>query len=161
MNLYEISNLENQIEQLAAANDGELSEEMLQALVASETQSIVHIENLCKYIRKLELGIDMCKAEEDRINTMRKKANKRIAGIEKYLTPYVVKHGKIESGTFTLSTRKSESVNIINEAKLPLAYMHEIPVRLEPDKNAIKKDIKAGKSVPGAELQENYNLTIK
>jgi hypothetical protein len=92
---------------------------------------------------------------------MKDKASKRISSIKKYLLPYVVSHGKIESGTFTLSTRKSESVNITNESLIPLSYIHEIPVQLKPDKNAIKKDLKAGKAVPGAELKENDNLVIK
>lgn len=161
MNLYEITNLENQIEQLAAANDGELTEEMFQSLVEAETQSLVQIENLCKYIRTLQLGIDMCEHEEERISKMKDKAAKRIKGIEKYLTPYVVKHGKIKSGTFTLTTRKSESVEITDDKQIPVAYMHEIPIQLKPDKAMIKKDLKAGKAVPGAELKENDNLQIK
>ena len=161
MNLYEITNLENQIEQLAAANDGELSEEMLQALVEAETQSLVQIENLCKYIRKLELGIEMCKTEEARIKIMRDKADKRIEGIKKYLTPYIFKHKKIEAGTFTLSTRKSESVNIIDKEKIPINYRTVVPETWNPDKAAIKQDIKKGVIVPGAELQENDNLQIK
>lgn len=161
MNLYEISNLENQIEQLAAANDGELSEEMLKALVEAETQSLVQIENLCKYIRKLELGIDMCKTEEERIKKMRDKADKRIDGIKKYLTPYVAKHGKIESGTFTLSTRESESVNILDENKIALKYFTIIPESKKPDKKLIKKALKEGAKIPGAELQKNDNLVIK
>ena len=160
-NLYNTLALENQIEKLAADNDGELSEEMLQTLVEAETQSLVQVENLVKYIRKLELGIEMCKTEEERIKTMRGKADKRIEGIKKYLTPYVSKHGKIELGTFTLMTRKSESVEITDESRIPLAFMHEIPVQLKPDKVMIKKELKSGKAVPGAELKENDNLQIK
>jgi hypothetical protein len=161
MNLYEISSLENQIEKLAAENDGEITEEMMQALVEAETQSLVQIENLCKYIRKLDLGIEMCDAEIKRINTMKEKAGKRIEGIKKYLTPYVAKHGKIESGTFTLSTRKSESVDIIDKEKIPINYRTVIPETWNPDKKLIKDDIKKGVIVPGAELQEKDNLQIK
>lgn len=161
MNLYEISNLENQIEKLAAENDGEITEEMMQSLVEAETKSIAQIGGLCKYIRNLELGIDMCKAEEERISKMRTKADKRIKSIKKYLTPYVKKHGKIEAGTFKLSTRKSESVNIIDEQKIPLKYFNTIPESLQVNKKTIKDKLKSGKLVPGAELKENDNLQIK
>jgi hypothetical protein len=161
MNLYEISSLENRIERIAEDNLGEVPEALMEELVSEQCKSVQQIENLVKYIRNLEIGIDMCKIEEDRIANMRKKAEKRIDGIEKYLTPYVKIHHKIEVGTFTLTTRKSESIEITNESQIPLAYMHEIPVQLKPDKAMIKKDIKAGKCVPGAELKENDNLNIK
>ena len=161
MNLYEITALENQIEIIAEQNDGEIPEELFQELVEKQTESLVQIENLCKYIRHLELGIDMCKSEIDRINKMKEKANKRIEGIKKYLTPYIAKQGKIEAGTFILSIRKSESVNIINEQKIPLKYFDTIPESLQVNKKIIKEAIKSGKDISGAELEKKNNLQIK
>jgi len=160
MNLYEIASLENQIEKIASENEGEVPEAAMQALVEAETQSLVQIENLCKYIRKLKLGIDMCRAEEDRIFEMRNRVEKRIKSIEKYVTPYIAKHGKLEAGTFTLSTQKSKKVIIDNADQIPGNYLEQI-VDWTIKKNEIKKDLKAGIVVPGAHLEENDNLQIK
>jgi hypothetical protein len=161
INLYEVVALENQIEHIAEQNDGEIPEELLKQLVEAQTQSLQQVENLVKYIRHLDLGISMCKDEENRIKTMREKAEKRIESIKKYLTPYVAKEGKIEIGTFKLSIRKSESVGINNENYIPIEYMIEVPTYLKPDKNLIKKDLKVGKEIPGAWLEFHDNLQIK
>lgn len=161
MNLYELTALESKIDKIAESNDGEIPEALYEELVAEQCKSVQNIEKLVQYIRHLELGIDMCKTEEARIANMRKKAAKRIEGIEKYLTPYVKMHNKIETGTFVLTTRNSESIEISDESQIPLVYMHEIPVQLKPDKAMIKKDLKAGKSIPGAYIEKHDNLQIK
>jgi hypothetical protein len=161
MNLYELKSLEDRIDTIAENNLGEVPEALMEELVAEQCKSVQNIENLVKYIRNLELGVDMCDTEIERIKKMKDKSDKRISGIKKYLLPYVVSHGKVTTGTFTLTTKKSKSVNIIDEKQIPLAYMHKIPVQLKPDKDMIKKDITAGKTVPGAELKENNNLQIK
>jgi len=160
MNLYEVTAFQNFIEKIAEENEGEIPEHLFQQLVEKETQSLQQIEGLCKYIRNLELGINICQIEIDRINKMKEKANKRIETIKKYLTPYVVKQGKIEAGTFTLSTRKSESVKIIDELSIPEQFK-EIVKTEKIDKNAIKADLKLGINVPGAELEKKDNLQIK
>jgi hypothetical protein len=161
MNLYEVTAFQNFIEKIAEENEGEIPEHLFQQLVEKETESIQQIEGLCKYLRNLELGVDMCTAEIKRILTMTNKAQKRMDSIKKYLLPYVAKHKKIEAGTFTLSTRKSESVNIIDKEKIPINYRTVIPETWNPDKKLIKDDIKKGVIVPGAELQEKDNLQIK
>jgi hypothetical protein len=161
MNLYDVISLENQIEKIAEANEGEVPEYLFQQLIEQQTQSLIQIENLCKYIRNLETGIDMCKAEIDRINKMKDKATNRIESIKKYITPYIKQQRKIEAGTFTLSTRKSESVDITDKEKIPINYRTVIPETWNPDKKLIKDDIKKGVIVPGAELHEKDNLQIK
>ena len=77
------------------------------------------------------------------------------------MTPYIKQQGRIEAGTFTLSTRKSEKVIIENEEQIPINYRNVIPETWKPDKAAIKADIKKGVIVPGAKIEENHNLQIK
>jgi DNA-binding XRE family transcriptional regulator len=159
MNLYNTLELEKQIEFIAEHNEGEVEENLFQQLIEAQTQSIVQIENLCKYIRSLELGIDICKQEETRIATMRKKAENRIESIKKYLTPYVQHEGNIEAGTFKLSIRKSKRVELsdyFNSSE----YCNVKEV-ITPDKTAIKKAIESGIVIEGAKLVEQGNLQIK
>lgn len=58
-----------------------------------------------------------------------------------------------------MAFRTSESVNVTDETSIPQEFMRQKDP--EPDKTAIKKAIKAGQYVPGAELVNNRNLQIK
>jgi DNA-binding XRE family transcriptional regulator len=162
MNLYNTLELEKQIEFIAAHNEGEVEENLFQQLIEAQTQSIVQIENLCKYIRSLELGIDICKQEETRIATMRKKAENRIESIKKYLTPYVEHENKVEAGTFKLSIRKSKHIELAEGfANLTNLNWCDVKEVFTPDKTKIKKAIESGVKIDGAKLVETGNLQIK
>ncbi len=161
MNIYSVIELENKIDKFAEEHEGEIPDALYEELVSEQMKSVQQIEGLVKYIKNLDLGIDMCDAEISRISKMKEKANKRIENIKKYITPFVARQGKIIAGTFTLSTRKSESIEITDKEKIPLNYRRVIPETWNPDKSAIKQDIKKGVTVPGAELKSNDNLQIK
>lgn len=162
-NLYDVIALENQIEHIAELNEGEIPDELMQELVAEQCKSVQQIENLCKYIRNLDLGIEMCDTEIERITKMKDKAGKRIENIKKYITPYIARQGKVVAGTFTLSTSKSTKTIITDEHSIPVDYKSiDIPTPVTKiDKNAIKKAIKSGIHVSGAYLEENDRLVIK
>ena len=161
MNIYDELMIEKQIEEIAAKNEGEIPEEAFNALVQAQTQSIEQIESLFKDIRKLEFCVDNCKSEEQRISQIRKRSENRMESIKKYLTPYIVEKGKTSAGTFVLSIRKSNKVIIINQDLIPAEYMQIIPESVVPIKDEIKKAIKSGIEVGGAEIQEFDNLQIK
>lgn len=59
-----------------------------------------------------------------------------------------------------ISYRKSETVNVYDLDKLPKEYIKE-KVEISADKTNIKKAIKEGKEINGAELKTNINLQIK
>ena len=108
MSLYDTMELQKRVDSIAEANEGEIPEELMEKLIHAEMNSLVKIENICKYIRHLELEvIEACQAEEDRMAVMRKKAKNRVESMKKYMTSYVKKQGGIEAGIFQLSTRKS------------------------------------------------------
>lgn len=160
MNLYEVQAFEKEIERIAEENEGEISDEQLKELIELQMKSEVQINNLVKYIRHLELGIDACKTEEDRIKTMRQRAEKRIDNIKRYMTPYVRFRNGIEVGTFKLSVRKSEKVILVDSFD-DKTWMRKIPEKWEPDKNMIKKALKDGIKIEGASLKDFDNLQIK
>jgi len=160
MNIYSVIELENKIDRFAEAHDGEIPDALYEELVAEQIKSVAQIESLVKYIKNLDLGIDMCDAEIARISEMKAKANNRIAGIKKYLTPFIANRGKTQAGTFTLSTRKSEKVIIDDENKIPSLYT-VIKQTSTIDKNMIKQVIKNGMVIDGVHLETKDNLQIK
>lgn len=159
MNLYEIAELENQIEGIAAEN-GEIPDEKLQELILAQTNAVQKIENVCKYVRNLEAFAALAKAEEERIAGRRKRAENIVASIKEYITPYVTSKTKIEVGTFVLSIRESKAVTIQNENEVPAKYK-TIETMIKISKTDIKKDIEQKINVPGAILETRKNLQIK
>jgi hypothetical protein len=68
-------------------------------------------------------------------------------GIRRYETPLA-----------KLSTRKSQSVEVLDEASIPIAFW---VIKKELSKSEISKAIKDGESVPGAQLKDNIGLSIR
>ena len=159
MNLYESLKLEDELAALAAENDGEISEEDFELLIQSQTNSIDKIEGLCKWFRKGELFIENCKAEKKRMDDSMKHVANRMKSAKGYIAPYVRAKKRVQAGTFTLTTRKSKVV-ILDEDFNDEFYMTE-KITKTPDKVAIKKDLEAGESIIGAEIQERISLQIK
>jgi hypothetical protein len=153
--LYQCQDLLNQIE----TDEGEISQEQLQAIVSAHTQSIEKLKSLCGFLRYLEHGIAACKAEKDRISQMQKNAEIRLERIKDYLTPFVKEKGTINVDTFSLSVRKSVAVEL--EPGFANPYFCKLVKELVPDKRAIKEALTNQEEIAGARLVTNFNLQIK
>ena len=68
--------------------------------------------------------------------------------------------GEFKIGTLTFGTRKSQRVIISDEETIDKKYK-VVKVTEIINKVEIKKDIKSGIIIPGAEIEENFNLSIK
>jgi len=157
--IYNTIEIENQIERIAEANGGEIPDDMISALVEAQMKSISTITGLCKYLKSIDLFSEACKSEEDRIADLRKRAERRKESIIKYITPYVARDGRVDAGTFKLSIRKSESVEIDDGASCAgytITKFTEVP-----DKVSIKIALKQGAVIPGARIVKHDNLQIK
>ena len=159
MDIYKVDELEKQIDAIAEANQGEVPETMLYELVQAQTQSLVTLDKMVRYVKNLESYVAACKHEEEQIYINRKKAENRIENIKRYLTPYVYERGKIDLGLFKLSIRKSEYIDVDEDFNNPDYYETKITQVLSKQK--IKEAIKSGKEVKGARLKEGHNLQIK
>lgn len=102
------------------------------------------------------------KAEEQRLAERRKlreaKAKRLTEYVDECLSIADVK--KLETALFTVSYRKSTSVEITNADALPVGLLRTKTVQ-EPDKTAISKALKAGEAIDGARLVDKMNLQIK
>ena len=102
------------------------------------------------------------KALLDRVRTARKRSD----WLKQYLTSHMQACGiteiKSDDGTFkaSLSIGRDESVEIWDEAQLPMNYIVE-KVTTAPDKKLIAKAIKDGFEVPGAKLVKKDRLTLR
>lgn len=118
------------------------------------------IENTAKYMVNVESDIQGLKTEIDRLTKIKKAKENAVERLKNNVEYAMKQKGieKLEVGTFKAGYRKSESVEIINLDVIPADFTK---VEIKADKTAIKKAIKAGEVVEGAEIKVNQNFYIK
>jgi hypothetical protein len=141
---------------------GEIPEEYEQAraIVATKAQAVA------AFILSNEAEADFVEQHAKELINRVKTARKRSEWLKQYLQSHMTACGiteiKSDDGTFkaTLAAGRDESIEIFDEAQLPIDYMAE-KTTVTPDKTLIKKAIKDGFEVPGARLIKKDRLTIK
>lgn len=132
-----------------------LDEEYLNGLRIAKTRKV---ENIACWIKNLQAEVEAYKKEEEAFRTRRKQAENRIESLKRYLTSWVSGE-KIETDRCKVSWRKSVSVEIQDESRVPEDYKKE-KVIVNIDKVSIKKALTGGEDVPGASLLEKQNVQI-
>lgn len=117
------------------------------------------IENVACWAKNTQEYIESIKREKKRLDECKTKAEKQLERQKVWLRD-ALSGQKMTTAKVVVSFRKSESVNVLDEKKIPAAYMAE-KISVAPDKTAIKEALKSGLKVPGAELESKLNTTIK
>ena len=159
--LYQITTeqaeLFNQIDEL----DGELTPELEEALKINAENFESKARSYIWMIKKLEADNITINEEMNRLERIEKRNNKLIDRLKesmKMALEIFWESKKID--TFTLSLRKSKSVEIIDADVIPESF-RVIKTSETINKTEIKKAIESGVTVPGATIKENNNLQIK
>lgn len=135
--------------ELSAMLEAAETEEEIQAI--QDTLEMINVsieeklENTGKFIKNTESDITGIKAEIERLTAMKKTKENFVERLKNNVE-FALKEKGLETltvGTFKAGYRKSESVEI------------------KADKTAIKKALKAGETVEGAEIKVNQNFYIK
>lgn len=160
MNLFNIKQ-----EYLALAHqlsEGEVTPELEQALIINEAQLQEKATNYGYVIKNFEYEVDAIDNEIKRLKELKERREKAIDRMKQSVTNAMQLYGieKVESSFLKLSFRKSESVEVINDAQL-LPEFTTTKVTTTPNKTAIKEAIKRGEVVEGAVLVTNQNLQIR
>ena len=160
-NLFNISaeylNMLDELEE----NGGEITEEMEHALAINESQLKQKGVAYAAVIKSITAEQKIIDEEIKRLQALKKVRGNLISNLKERLTNALNTYGidEIKTELVKINFRKSESVNIIDVDLLP--DICKI-VKVEPvSKTEIKKLIKEGEKVPGAELVENRNIQIK
>lgn len=121
---------------------------------------IEKIVGYCQMTYALKADIEMFKNEIDRLEKKKKSCENKMKWLKNQLLCFYNANGrkKINAGTFTVTVRRSEAVDISDLSKIPQEYMK---VKTEPDKTAIKNAIKQGVEIDGAIIQEKESVQIK
>lgn len=129
------------------------------ALDALLMQREEKLESVALWIKNLQSDAVAYKAEKEAFAAREKAALNKADSLKNYLT-YALQGQKFSTTRCAVSFRKSEAVEILDEASIPQNYVVET-VSTKPDKKTIKEAIKAGQEVAGCRLVENLNLSIK
>ena len=141
--------------------DGDLTDEQLkEALVALEESKVEKCGNAICYLNMLKHGIEDMKAEEKRINTMRKSLESRAKNLENAFA-YVLKNmgdREIITKYGVMKVRKNPPAVVVDDlSKVPTKFQHQ-KIEVTLDKVAIKNAIKAGEEVAGCHIEQSEKL---
>lgn len=158
MKLYDIDRkILDALENAQCDENGEFSSEALDAIYEERTTKL---ENIGLFIKELDYTARALKAEEQALQERRSAVEKKIEWLKEYAAASVATFGMVETSRIKMTIRQSESVNILDETKLPQDLVVTKTTVL-PDKTEIKRRIKSGEVIDGAELKINNNLQIK
>lgn len=146
---------------------GEATDAVMEELAISRENFQHKAEGYARLILKWESEIDAASAEIKRIQAIKKTKENSLARLKDTLLFALQAFGqeddktgvkRYETPLFKLSTRRSQAVEIVDEAEVPDAFW---VVKKEVSKSAISNALKEGEEVPGAVLKENYSVQIK
>jgi hypothetical protein len=166
MNLYEITQDQLSIISFLEENGGELTPEVQEALTITQDAFEKKAEAYSYLILKMEAESDMIAAEIKRLQGLKKSKDNSSERLRDALSVAMIAFGRednkgikrFETPTLKLSTRKSESVQIIDEKSISDSYM---VMKKEVSKTLIKEAINQGIHVEGAQLVTKQSVQIK
>ena len=134
---------------------GEFDEERLHAL---QMERDAKIDNIIKWKISLD-AYEKALAERENVFAARRKATHNLIERLKTIIADALDGRKLKTADYTVSYRKSASVEVTNALEIPDKYL----IAQEPkvDKMLIKTALKNGEAVPGATLVEKSNIQIK
>lgn len=162
MNIFEIHTELRKIDHILQENLSELSDEQLDEIIDSieglELEKEAKIENTVAYYKNLDAQEKAIAEQVKRLNSRKKTLGNTKDRLKSYLSFSVPEGDKWDNGVHRVSYRKSEKVVITDESSLP-DYVFK--TERKPVLTEIKKELKEGVSIQGAEIQQNQNIQIK
>lgn len=166
MRLYELT--KDYMDLLYAIDTEEIPEEAITDTLEAITASIEEkADNIACMLKGLEAEAQAIKAEEDRLKARRQAKERAYEKIKAYLSAELLKANitAVDTARNKITFRKSESVRIANETAFitwALLNRDDLIKYGEPTANrtAIKKALKDGAVIDGAELCVNQNIQL-
>lgn len=161
-NIYELNEsikacIQLDEEHVVSVDDGEILN--LQQFEALQMERDAKVEGLACYIKNKLAEAEAIYAE---INVLSYRAGiikKEAERCKSYLAGALYGE-KFETPRCKISWRKSDVCNVLSMEEIPNEYKRT-KITVDADKTAIKKAIKAGAEVPGAEVIQKLNMTLK
>ncbi len=163
MYIYKIAaNLQEIIDEIIE-NGGEVTAEQEQALTEGREALSVKAENYCKLITNLSAQIEGLKAEEQRLQRRCKSSENLRDHLKDALKSSMLITGesKMDAGTFRLSLRNSEAVEVDDSVVVSSLPEDLYTVKYEVSKSACRAYLKGGGELEGVRLVQRQNLNMR
>ena len=159
--LYQITKEQAELFNFILEADGEITPDVEESLKINEQNFESKARGYIWMIKKLESDNVTISHELERLQRIEKRNDKLIDRLKESMKMALEIFGESKKiDTFTLSLRKSKSVEIIDETAIPQEFKNVKTVETI-NKTEIKKAIERGVNVAGATIKENQNLQIK
>ena len=156
--LYELNDMYRNIQFLIES--GEYTEEELKFALDSVNGEIAEkLEGYAMVVKNIESDIEGLKAEERRLADRRKSLENGVKRMKEAMQDTLLLTGekRIKTQKFTISLRKSSSVEIENEDLIPEEF---VKITKTISKSELAKRLKETE-IPGAKLVEKESLQIR
>lgn len=135
-----------------------------QALDALVMEREAKIENVACAVKNREAEIAAIRVEEKRLSDRRKALENRVEGSKAWMIAALTRpdgtEDKVRTGRVSVGVKHNPPSVICEEALLPDIYK-VTKTTVTPDKDAIKRAILSGESVPGARLETKRSVMIR
>lgn len=158
--LFSISAEQLRLINMLEETEGELNPEIEEALIINDANFVVKASSYIEAIKREEARADMADQRIKELMAYKKTHTniaKHLRGALAYAMDAMGKD-KVELDLHKISFRTSTAVNITDEARIPNTY---IKVETKIDKESLKRDLKAGLVIEGAELITNRNIQVR
>ena len=142
----------------------EFQPELQQRITEYLAREATKVDQTAYVLKTLDYEQQAAADEIARLSDRKRAAKASQDRLETYLCRIIAARGgkKLVGDTNTLSVRASDAVLILDEAAIPAQYIVEkVVVEKRVDKVEIKKALKAGEEVPGADLEFRSSLVRK
>lgn len=153
MNIF---NEEDLMSMCIDADTGEFDEAMFEGLKIERDKKI---ENIALWVLEDEAMAKNIKEQENKLKELRGILEQRIEKRKEFLR-YIAEGKKLKTDRVTVSYRKSDAVKIVNEEIIPPEFK-AVKTSYSICKDEIKKALKAGQAVNGAELESRISTIVK
>ena len=161
--LYELAETYNTISELL--DDPAIDQDTVTtALATIEGDIAAKGQNIAVIIQSMDGDISTIEKEIKRLTDRCHTIKNRRDWLKGYIEDNMerINLTKIKTSTFTISLQNNPpSVAITDEKAIPAKYLTVIPQTTVPNKKDIAAAIKAGESVPGAELRRGKSIRIR
>ena len=160
MTLFEMTDAAKQL--LALLESEEIDEQIYR-----DTLEAIGVEDkLIAYAqiqKQLEAEYAAFAAEAERIEARMDRLNSSIQRMRTAQAEFLKASGvkKMKAGTFEISLRTWQHVEVDDETKIPAEYMRTKPAETHPDKKAIMQALRAGTAVDGVHIESTYSACIR
>lgn len=145
------------------SGDEEIPKVIDEKLEQVEDDIDAKVENIAKIIQEKQGELEAIKYEADRLNRLKKRKENEIERLTEWAYSNLKRVGKksIKSDIFDIKIKKNPpKVNILDSTLIPEEYI-KTKTSTSIDKITLRRDLKEGLIVDGAELIQEEKLQIK